>query len=71
MEPNIKDTVEQYDDEIMSELCDQRTTKHFLHLTLGEMKDLNWSPHSRICFPIFPARKYFSWKPIDTCLGHP
>ena len=30
-----------YDDEIMSELCDQRTTKHFLHLTLGEMEDLN------------------------------
>ena len=40
MKPNIKDTVEQYDNEIMSELCDQRTTKHFLHLTLGEMKDL-------------------------------
>ena len=41
MKPNIKDTVEQYDDEIMSELCDQRTTKHFFHLTLGEMEYLN------------------------------
>ena len=30
-----------YDNEIMSELSDQRTTKHFFHLTLGEMKDLN------------------------------
>ena len=79
MKSNIKDTVEQqlvnYDDEKSSELCDQRTTKHFvmtytLH-ALGELEDLNWSPHSRICYPIFPPREYFSWKPIDTCLGHP
>ena len=60
-----------YDDEIMSELWDQRTTKHFFHLTLGELEYLNWSPHSRICYPIFPPREYISWKPIDTCLGHP
>ena len=41
MKPNIKDTVEQYDDEIMSELCDQRTTKHFvMTYTLGQLEDL-------------------------------